>query len=91
MTIVAVQLDIAWEDKRSNFAKVKQLCAATQISPGSLVCLPEMFATGFSMDAAKIAEPYGGETEVFLSQLASELLPRFGGCRDARSRREREE
>src|SRR5579859_550803 len=32
-----------------------------------------MFATGFSMNAAKMAEDYGGETEQFLSSLASEF------------------
>jgi predicted amidohydrolase len=73
MNVVAVQFDIAWEDKPANFAKVDQLCSAAGISEGSLVCLPEMFATGFSMDAVKIAEPYGSETESFLSQLSSKL------------------
>jgi omega-amidase len=68
--IVAVQFDITWEDKRANFAKVQTLCDQAEIAPSSLVCLPEMFATGFSMDVEKIAETYGGETEQFLSGLA---------------------
>jgi len=38
--------------------------------------LPEMFATGFSMNAEAIAEPYGGETEQFLASTAKE----FGIC-----------
>jgi predicted amidohydrolase len=38
---------------------------------GTLVVLPEMFATGFTMNADAMAEPYGGKTEQFLSNLAS--------------------
>ena len=43
-----------------------------QVAPekGALVALPEMFATGFSMNTDAIAEAYGGETEEFLSSTA---------------------
>jgi predicted amidohydrolase len=40
---------------------------------GSLVVLPEMFATGFSMNTEAIAEVYGGETESFLAGLARDF------------------
>lgn len=72
MKIVGLQIDIAWEDKRTNFEKVRRLLKSSAIERNSLLVLPEMFATGFSMNAATIAEPYGGETEQFLSGLASE-------------------
>ena len=70
----ACQLDIAWEDKQANFTKARDLVAGAGAAPepGSLVVLPEMFATGFSMDAPKIAEEASGETAGFLSELASE-------------------
>jgi predicted amidohydrolase len=72
MKIVGLQIDIAWEDKPANFGKVRRLLHQAPLEKGDLIVLPEMFATGFSMNAAVIAEPYGGETERFLSQLANE-------------------
>lgn len=63
-------MDIAWEDKPANFRKVTQLLEAADPDPGGLVVLPEMFATGFSMNADVIAEPYGCQTEVFLTEMA---------------------
>ncbi len=73
MNVIALQLDIAWEDKSANFTKVRRLLAEAGPERDSLVLLPEMFATGFSMDTEKIAEPYGGETEQFLAGLAKEF------------------
>ena len=72
MNVVAVQIDIAWENKAENFAKVRKLLAKAAPEPGSLVALPEMFATGFSMNTGVIAETYGGETEKFLASTAQE-------------------
>jgi omega-amidase len=73
VNIACVQFDIAWENKEANCGKVTSLLAAAHIPRGSLVLLPEMFATGFSMDVAKIAEPIGGATEQFLACTAREL------------------
>src|SRR5207244_1184081 len=42
----------------------------------SLVVLPQMFATGFTMNTTAMAESYGGETEQFLARMAKE----FGVC-----------
>jgi omega-amidase len=70
MQIVACQFDIAWEDKRANFARVRELLGAGHIEPGALIVLPEMFATGFSMHVDKIAEPPDGDTRKFLAELA---------------------
>jgi omega-amidase len=83
MNIVAVQFDITWENKAANFEKVRRLLRAANPEKDSLVVLPEMFATGFSMNAEAIAESYNqspnqtsrftAETECFLSDLAKEL------------------
>lgn len=70
MEIVGIQLDTVWEDKQANFEKVQSLLAENRPSPKSLVILPEMFATGFSMNSAAIAEERGGRTEQFLKELA---------------------
>ena len=73
MNIACVQFDMAWEDKRTNYAKVLNLLRAANIPRGSLVLLPEMFATGFSMNVAQIAEGQGGATEQFLAKTAREF------------------
>src|SRR5262245_32541093 len=57
----------------------------------SLVVLPEMFATGFSLNTGAIAEAAGGETEQFLSRTAKEFgVYIIGGAamsgRDGRAR-----
>ena len=44
--------------------------AEARPEPGSLVVLPEMFATGFSMNVAQIAEAKNGPTLEFLSSLS---------------------
>lgn len=70
--IIGLQINIAWEDKPANFERVRSALRESAPEQGALVVLPEMFATGFSMNAAAIAESYGGETEQFLSLLAKE-------------------
>ena len=75
MNVIGVQFDIAWENKQANFEKVRRLLSEEAPERDSLVVLPELFATGFTMNAA-MAEEYGGETELFLAQTAQE----FGVC-----------
>lgn len=72
MKLIGLQTDIAWENKQANFEKVRRLIKMSAPEPDSLVVLPEMFATGFSMNTAAVAESYGAETEQFLSGLAKE-------------------
>jgi omega-amidase len=73
VNIACVQFDIAWENKPVNYANVSALLRASKLPPGTLAILPEMFATGFSMNVAAIAESPGGETEQFLAAQAKEL------------------
>ncbi|MFC1762744.1 carbon-nitrogen family hydrolase [Planctomycetota bacterium] len=72
MDVVGLQLDIVWEDKATNYDRVHTLLQGQTITPGSLLVLPEMFATGFSMNTRAIGEANGGETEQFLQYLAGE-------------------
>src|SRR5947207_13945642 len=73
MEVLGLQFDIAWENKRANFATVKRLLSEAAPEKDSLVALPEMFATGFSMNTQSIAEQPGGETEQFLAATAKEF------------------
>jgi omega-amidase len=65
-----VQLDPAWENKLQNFERVERLLAGTAIPPQSLVVLPEMFATGFSLNLEATVDRGTSATEVFLRELA---------------------
>lgn len=56
MNVAALQLDCVWENKAANEDKVRRLL--TGIAPGTLVVLPEMFATGFTANLA-LAEDTG--------------------------------
>jgi omega-amidase len=66
-------MDLAWEDVAENHRRAARLLAEAKKGGASLAVLPEMFSTGFSMDAARIAQPAGGESETFLSDQAREL------------------
>lgn len=69
-TVYLVQLDCVWEDKQANFDRVSALLNAEKPDQGSLIVLPEMFATGFSMNTATTRESADCETEHFLGSLA---------------------
>ena len=69
MQIIGLQLDIVWEDKAANHAKVVNLLEKAKPAPGALVVLPEMFATGFSMDVAAVHDE-ARTSQDFLAQLA---------------------
>lgn len=56
MQVTLIQPDIAWQDAIDTCAHVQSLLAQTAIAPGGLIVLPEMFATGFSMNVTAIAE-----------------------------------
>src|SRR5688572_29391477 len=68
--LFALQLDIAWEDKAANYRKVEALLQDTPPNPGSLVVVPEMFSTGFSMNLAVTQQGPDREDEEFLASLA---------------------
>jgi omega-amidase len=73
MRIIGCQHDIEWEDAAANHERVEGLLRSRQLEGGSLVVLPEMFASGFSLAVEQIAEERGGVTERFLARLAKEL------------------
>jgi predicted amidohydrolase len=66
-------MDLAWEDVAENHRRAAKLLAEAKKGGARLAVLPEMFSTGFSMDAARIAQPPGGPSETFLREQAREL------------------
>lgn len=53
MKIIGVNLEIVWKDKAANFKKIEQILEQEN---ADIFLLPEMFATGFYMDAAEVAD-----------------------------------
>ena len=73
MRIALVQMDLAWEDVAENHRRAKRHLEEAARKGARLVLLPEMFCTGFSMDAGRIAQPPGGPSESFLRVTAKTL------------------
>lgn len=72
MKIIGIQLDPVWEDAAANHEKAYALIKSAQPTPGALIVLPEMFASGFSMNVAAIADT-NGVTQSFLAHTAAEF------------------
>lgn len=70
MRAVLCQPDPAWEDPLTSKRRIAALLDTEPIAPGSLIVLPEMAVTGFSMNTRATAEPPGGPTEKFFADLA---------------------
>ena len=71
MKIALIQSDLYWEDvyknRKSFESKVNQIDSNV-----NLVVLPEMFSTGFTMNAPEVAETMEGETVLWLQSLAKQ-------------------
>lgn len=69
LSAALVQCELAWEKPGDNRRQFGDLID-TLDGPVDLVVLPEMFTTGFSMNALANAEPPGGATEEWLRETA---------------------
>ena len=54
LQIAAIQFDIKWESKQENLKIIEK--HLEKISNTDIVLLPEMFTTGFTMQAKKFSE-----------------------------------
>jgi len=61
LTISLIQPDLAWEDKQANLDLFSEKIRGIGV-PTEIVVLPEMFSTGFSMNAEALAETMDGPT-----------------------------
>ena len=71
MKIALIQSDLYWEDpsenKRNFESKINQIDSAAK-----LIVLPEMFSTGFTMNASEVAETMQGETVLWMQRVAKQ-------------------
>jgi len=70
LTVTLVQCQLAWEKPADNRRQFEQLISDADAA-ADLIVLPEMFTTGFSMNALANAEIPGGETEQWLRDIAA--------------------
>ena len=71
LTITAIQSNLHWEDKAANLQLFEQKIRNMQVKT-EVVILPEMFSTGFSMKANKLAEKMDGPTVTWMKKLSAE-------------------
>jgi len=69
--VAALQHDIAWHDRAANFRRLSPMIAGAVASGARVVLLTETFSTGFSFDSPDIAEPEGGPSSQFLTEMAT--------------------
>jgi len=69
--LAALQSEIVWEDRESNFERLRPWVARAAAAGARLLVLPEMFACGFSMATERIAEPPDGPSTRFLREQAA--------------------
>ena len=73
MQLIAGQYEIAWQDKIANHGLIREWLCGRAPEPGSLILLPEMCDTGFSMNLAEVAPDRSRRSEAFFARLAKEL------------------
>lgn len=71
LNITIVQPDIIWEDADANLAQYERLINE-HTAHKEVVILPEMFATGFSMQPEKLAEKMDGKSVSWMKKMAAQ-------------------
>lgn len=77
LQIAAIQFDIKWESKHENLRIIEKYLS--KISETDIVLLPEMFTTGFTMQAQKFSENMEGETIKWMELWSKKLGSAIGG------------
>lgn len=70
LTLTLLQADLRWEDKEANLKHLGDMIDGIK-EKTEVIVLPEMFTTGFSMDAERLAEPMEGQTMQWLKATAA--------------------
>lgn len=75
MKITGLNLDIIWKNKEQNFQRIKK---ELENQEADLFLLPEMFSTGFCMEASEVSDRHQESLE-FLKRMAKEKNAAFCG------------
>ncbi len=71
LSVALIQTDLVWENVTANLAVLEEKIAALPEAVDVIV-LPEMFSTGFSMNAGALAEPMNHTTTRWLRMMAAQ-------------------
>jgi len=71
LNIGLIQSDLYWENTEANLAMFEEKVWSFE-KEVDVVVLPEMFSTGFSMDARQLAEPMNSKTFRWMKQIAAQ-------------------
>ena len=69
LVISLIQADLTWEDRKKNLSYFKEKIHSLQ-DGSDIVMLPEMFTTGFTMNAENVAETMDGESVNWMREMA---------------------
>lgn len=69
LSFTLIQSNLFWEDKLANLKLLEQKILSIK-EKTEVTILPEMFSTGFTMNAEKLAEPMTGETVAWMKRIA---------------------
>lgn len=72
LVVSLVQTSLIWEDIEANLAKFDELLSGLK-GKTDLIILPEMFSTGFTMNAAFVTGPMNGSAIKWMEKNAHEL------------------
>ncbi len=70
LTVTLIQTNLFWEDKKANLQMLQQKIESIS-EKTEIVILPEMFSTGFSMNAGALAETMDGQTVNWMKDIAA--------------------
>jgi omega-amidase len=71
LKITLIQSDLHWKSAQANLAMFEEKIWKIE-EPTDLIILPEMFNTGFTMDAKEVAEPMNYQTFKWMKQMAAQ-------------------
>jgi omega-amidase len=72
LAVTLVQCSLSWEEAEENRSSIKSLLYSHKAT-SDLIILPEMFTTGFSMNAKSLAEQMDGKTHLWMKEMAEDL------------------
>ena len=70
--VAVIQSDLVWENPKQNRANFKEKIKSIT-KPVDIIVLPEMFTTGFSMNASALAETMTGKTVRWMQNMATKF------------------
>ena len=77
LKITLIQFSPEWENRELNLVNIDRIL--TETGETDLIILPEMFTTGFSMDAGRLGETMLGETVSWMRRKAGEKKAAIAG------------